>query len=56
MNLSAPKNTTFYLAMVVGVLGVLGTFIQLSAISDFAPWLVIIGFVILALGVMLENF
>jgi cytochrome c oxidase subunit IV len=56
MNLSAPKNVTFYIAMLLGVLGILGSLVQLGGISTYATWLLIVGFVILALGNMMENF
>jgi hypothetical protein len=55
MNLSAPKSTTFYIALVLGVLGILGFFIQLPFISGYAFWFVAIGFILLVLGIMLPD-
>ena len=55
MNLSAPKTTTFYVALVLGVLGVLGTLIPLGFVTGLAPWLVIAGFIVLVLGNTMSN-
>ncbi len=56
MNLSAPKKTTFWLALVLAVLGVIATLVTIPVLSGFAFWLLVIGFVILLLGNLLEGF
>lgn len=53
MNLSAPKNVTFYVSVVLAVVGLIGYFV--ASLSPFAPWLMLIAFVVLALGVLLEG-
>jgi hypothetical protein len=55
MNLSAPKNTTFYVALVLGILGLLGFFVQLPFITAYAFWLVFLGFVVLVVAVLLPD-
>ena len=55
MNLSAPKNTTFYVAVVLAVLGFLGFLIQIPVITGMAFWLVLVGFVVLAAAVLMPN-
>ncbi|MEN8172562.1 MAG: hypothetical protein ABFS03_06730 [Chloroflexota bacterium] len=55
MNLSAPKNTTFYVAVALAVLGFLGTLVQIPFVTGAAFWFVLVGFVVLALGVFLNN-
>ena len=50
MKLSAPKQTTFTLAVVLGILGILAELVPIAAIAPYAFWLVVIGFVLLALG------
>lgn len=48
MNLSAPKNITFWLAVLLAVLGVI---FQLTGTGiAYSFWLVVVGFVLLALG------
>ncbi len=55
MNLSAPKQTTFWLALILGVLGILGTFVTIPFVTAYAFWLLVIGFVLLALGNLMEG-
>jgi hypothetical protein len=54
MKLSPPKNVTFWVAVVLAVLGLLGA-IGVSVLSPFAFWLVLIGFVLLALGNLVKG-
>jgi hypothetical protein len=53
MNLSAPKNITFYVAVVIAVVALVGYFV--AALSAFAPWLMLVAFVVLAAGNLLEG-
>ena len=55
MKLSAPKQITFWIAVVVAVVGVIATLVTLPVLSPIAIWVVAIGFVILALGNLLEG-
>ena len=55
MKLSAPKNTTWYVAVILGVLGILGTFISIPVVSDYTFLLVAVGFVLLALGTYFKG-
>jgi len=55
MNLSAPKNTTFYVALALGVLGFLGYLIQIPFVSGLAFWFVLAGFALLALAVFIND-
>ena len=54
MKLSEPKIITFWIAVVFAVLGVLG-FLAVAALEPFAFWLVLVGFIILALGNMVKG-
>lgn len=56
MKLSPPKKTTFWVAVVVAILGVLGAVVKLPVLSEYSLWVVVLGFVILALGNLLEGF
>ena len=55
MNLSAPKNTTFYVAVALAVLGLLGSLIQIPVVTPLAFWLVLVGFVVLTAAVLLPD-
>lgn len=53
MKLSAPKNITFYIAAGLALIGFIGFFV--AAMSVIAPWLVLVGFLVLAAGNLMEN-
>jgi len=53
MKLNAPKNITWIIALVVGVLGIIGHLAGFFGV--FAFWLVVIGFAILVLSTLLKG-
>ncbi len=53
MKLSTPKNVTFYVAIVLAVIAVIGFFV--ASLSPFAPWILLVAFVLLAAGNLLEG-
>ncbi len=55
LNLSAPKNITWWVAVVVGVLGILARFVKLPFVTQHDFWFVVVGFVLLVLGTLLEG-
>jgi hypothetical protein len=55
MKLSPPKHITFWIAVIVAVLGVIANLVTLPVLSGFSFWLVVIAFVILAAGNMIEG-
>lgn len=55
MKLSAPKKTTFYIAIVFCILGVLGHFF-VTALAPYAFWLVLVSVVLLILGCCVKDF
>jgi hypothetical protein len=55
MKLSRPTNLTFWVAAILGVLGILGKLVTLPFVSTYAFWLVAIAFVLLALGVLIKK-
>ena len=55
MSLSAPKQVTFIVAVVLAVLGLLGMIVQLGFVTSMAPWLILLGFVVLAVSCMVPN-
>ncbi|MBN1263914.1 MAG: hypothetical protein JXA25_00370 [Anaerolineales bacterium] len=54
-NLSAPKVITWWISIGLGVLGVLGYLGTIAALSEFAFWLVVAGFVLLAAGTFFKD-
>lgn len=55
MKFNAPKNITWWIAVVVGVLGILGSFVDIPLVSVNYFLFVVIGFVLLALATLLKG-
>jgi hypothetical protein len=55
MRLSRPKNTTWWIAVILGVLGILSQFVSIPVLSGWSFWLVAAGFVLLALATYLKD-
>lgn len=56
MKLSAPKNVTFVVALVLAIVGLLAAVGILSFIpGGWGLWILFVGFVLLALGVLLRG-
>lgn len=56
MKLSAPKKTTFWVATILAVLGLVGSFVSIPFVSQYDFWFVVVGFVILWLGNFMKGF
>jgi len=56
MKLSAPKVITWWIAVVLGVLGLLGQFDIVPALGANAFWFVAAGLVVMALGTLIKDF
>jgi hypothetical protein len=52
MKLSAPKNITWWIAVILGVVGFLGNFLGLGVLSF---WLLFLGFAVLAVATFIEG-
>jgi len=55
MSLSAPKQITWWVAVVLAVIGLLAQLITIPALSGIAFWILLVAFIILALGTFLEG-
>lgn len=55
MKLSAPKNVTFWVAVVIALIGLLASFGVVPGFGAYAFWLVVVGFVVLALGNLMKG-
>lgn len=56
MQLNAPKKITWWIAVILGVLGIIGALVAVPFLSDYKIWPVIIGWLLLVLGVFLPGF
>lgn len=55
MKLSAPKVATWWIAILLGILGILGQAVSIPILSALAFWLVVIGLVLLALATVVKG-
>ena len=55
MKLNAPKTITWWIAVVLGVVGIVASLVAIPVVSPFAFWLVAIAFVLLALATALTG-
>ncbi len=55
MELSAPKNVTFIVAIIIAIIGVLTALGSISFVPLASVWIVTIAFVVLALGCLLKD-
>ena len=55
MKLNAPKLVTFWVAVVIGLIGLIAGIAPIPVVSPFAFWVVVLGFVILVLGNLLKG-
>jgi hypothetical protein len=55
MRLSAPKVVTFWIAVLLALIGIIAAVAPIASLAGYAFWLVVAGFVLLALGNLLEN-
>jgi threonine/homoserine/homoserine lactone efflux protein len=55
MDLSAPKQVTFWIAVILAVLGLLGQLATIPVLSAFSFWILLVGFILLAAGCFLKG-
>lgn len=55
MRLSAPKKNTWWIAVIIGAVGIIAKIVTIPFLSAFAFWLVVIAFVLLALATYLKG-
>lgn len=55
MNLSAPKMTTFVASVVIALVGLLANLVDIPALSPYAFWILLLGFVVLAAGAAIDG-
>ena len=56
MKLNAPTQGLWLIAVILGVLGILGRFVAIAYVSANSFWLVALGFVVLVVGTKLKGF
>ena len=55
MSLSAPRQITFWISIVLVIVGILANFVSSLGLAGSSLWLVVIAFVILAAGNLFDG-
>lgn len=55
MKLSKPKVVTWWIAVIVGLLGILGALVSIPFVSTYAIWFIAFAFILLALATYFKN-
>ncbi len=55
MNLTPPKTLTFWIAVILAVLGFIGVLVTIPIVSTYAFWFLFAGFVLLVLGLLIKG-
>ncbi|MET0759716.1 MAG: hypothetical protein ABWZ56_04820 [Flavobacterium sp.] len=55
MNPSAPKNITWIIGLICGILGIIGHFSQVQILTEHSFTLLLIGFLVLAIGTSVKG-
>jgi len=56
MKASAPKSIVWILGLILGILGLIGHFVDIQYVTEYSFWLLTGGFVLLALGTTFKGF
>jgi hypothetical protein len=55
MKLKAPKQITFWIAVVIAVLGIIIKLVSIPVLEAYPGWLMVLAFVILAAGNLVKG-
>jgi hypothetical protein len=55
MKLTPPKVVTFWIAIILAVLGLIGALGLISVLATYAFWFLFAGFVLLVLGLLIKG-
>lgn len=55
MTFKSPTTLTFWISVILAVLGLLGQVASIGVLSTFAFWLVLVAFILLAAGVLFKG-
>ena len=55
MKLNAPKTITWWIALIVGAVGLIGSFVSLPIVSGIAFWLVVVALALLLVATAVSG-
>jgi len=53
--MNPPTKMTFWISLVLAVLGLLGTFVTIPFVSGLAFWFVVVGYAVLVAGLFVKG-
>lgn len=56
MRLTPPKKVTFWISLILVILGIIGRWLGIDFLAEWSWILVVIGYIILVLGLLLKGF
>jgi hypothetical protein len=54
-NLNAPSRVTFLISLALAIIALLGTLVVIPVVTQYAFWLAILAYVVLALGTIVRG-
>lgn len=56
MKISRPTKNVFWIALILGVIGLLAKLVTIPVVSPYAFWVLLAGFVLLVMGNTMKGF
>jgi hypothetical protein len=56
MKLTPPTKAVFWISVVLGLLGLIGSFVAIPVVSAYAFWFVFVGWALLVAGLLFKGF
>lgn len=53
--MNAPRKVTYLIALIIGVLGIVASFVSIPFVSAYAFWFVVVGYVILLVACLIKG-
>jgi hypothetical protein len=54
-NLNAPSRVTFLISLALAIIALLGTLVVIPVVTQYAFWLAILAYIVLALGTIVRG-
>ena len=55
MRFNPPKKVTFWITVILAVIGLVATFVSIPVLSGLAFWLVVVAYAILAISLLVKG-
>jgi len=55
LKLTPPKKNTFWIAFILGVLGIVGYLVKIPVVSPYSFWILSAGFVLLVISLLVKG-